>query len=247
MPKVSLEAHDSIAVLRLNNGVTNAISSEVVRDLSAALLRIKKEFKGMVLAGGDKFFCIGLDLPGLLPFNRTEMTDFYVALNHMILDLYTLPIPTASAIAGHATAGGGVLALGTDFRFVAAGRNLIGFNEVKIGLSVPGLADLMLRQLVGDRHATEMVFSGKFLEPDQSLEIGLVDAVVSAEDVEQEAVAKIVALTTMPAGGLALAKKNLAQQLNIGVEQITLVEAEMVEWRNSSLGCPQPGIFIYLL
>lgn len=60
MLKVSLEAHDAIAVLRINNGVTNAISPELVHDLSAALKRIKDEFKGMVLAGGDKFFCIGL-------------------------------------------------------------------------------------------------------------------------------------------------------------------------------------------
>ncbi len=227
MPKVSLEAHDSITVLRLNNGVTNAISLELIDDLDAALIQIKNEFKGMVLAGGDKFFSIGLDLPGLLQLGRTEMTDFYVALNQVILDLYTLPIPTASAINGHATAGGGVLALGTDFRFVAAGRKLIGFNEVKIGLSVPGLADLMLRQLVGDRHATEMVFSGDFLEPDQSLEIGLVDAVVSAEDVEQEAVAKIVALTTMPAGGLALAKKNRVEAVRSQYEQIRQSDADV--------------------
>ena len=60
MPKVSLEAHEDIALLRLNNGVVNAISPELVDDLGKALIRIKDEFKGMVLAGGDKFFCIGL-------------------------------------------------------------------------------------------------------------------------------------------------------------------------------------------
>ncbi|MBW2435095.1 MAG: enoyl-CoA hydratase/isomerase family protein, partial [Deltaproteobacteria bacterium] len=132
MPRVNLEAHEDIALLQLNSGVTNAISPELVDDLGKALIGIKDQFKGMVLAGGDKFFCIGLDLPGLLQLGRAEMIDFYVTLNQAVLDLYTLPIPTASAIAGHATAGGAILALSTDFRLIAAGRKFIGLNEVKL-------------------------------------------------------------------------------------------------------------------
>jgi enoyl-CoA hydratase/carnithine racemase len=226
MPTVSLEAINEIALLRLTNGVTNAINPEMVEHLSAALKQIKQEFKGMVLAGGDKFFSIGLDLPRLLQLERAEMLDFYAALNQAVLDLYTLPLPTASAIAGHATAGGAVLAVGSDFRFVAGGRKLIGFNEVKIGLSVPGLADLILRQIIGDRRATEMVFSGEFLEPEQSLEISLVDAVVAAEDVEKVAVDKITALTAMPSGGLALAKKNRVEAVRSQYDKIRQTDAD---------------------
>ena len=226
MHKVSLEAHDAVAVLRLNNNVTNAISPALVNDLNAELQRVKTEFKGMVLTGGDKFFCIGLDLPGLLQLGRAEMINFYNSLNQAVLDLYTLPLPTACAIAGHATAGGAVLALTTDFRLVAKGRKLIGFNEVKIGLPVPGLADLILRQLVGDRHATKMVFSGDFLEPDHSLAIGLVDAAISSEGVEQEAVAKIAALTAMPARGLVLAKKNRVEAVRSQYEKIRQSDAD---------------------
>ena len=49
MPKVTLQAHDAVTFLRLNNGVTNAISPELVDDLTDAVKRIKSEFKGMVL------------------------------------------------------------------------------------------------------------------------------------------------------------------------------------------------------
>ena len=220
MPKVSLEAHENIALLRLTNGVTNAISPEFVDDLGKALSHIKDEFKGMVLAGGEKFFCIGLDLPGLLQLGRAEMIDFYITLNQAVLDLYTLPIPTASAIAGHATAGGAILAVSTDFRLIAAGRKFIGFNEVKLGVPVPALADLILRQLVGDRRATELVFSGEFQEPEQSLEIRLVDAVVTLKDVEKAAVAKISALAALPPGGLVLAKKNRVEAVRSQYDKI---------------------------
>jgi enoyl-CoA hydratase/carnithine racemase len=136
------------------------------------------------------------------------MIAFYTAFNQAVLDLYSLPMPTASAVAGHATAGGAILALSTDFRFIAAGRIFIGLNEVKIGLPVPCLADSILRQIVGDRRATEMMYTGEFLEPEQAQQIGLVDAVFSPEDLEKEAVAKIAALAALPPEGLTLIKNN---------------------------------------
>ena len=53
-------------------------------------------------------------------------------------------MPTACAIVGHATAGGAIFALSSDFRFMSTGRKFIGFNEVKIGVPVPYPADLFL-------------------------------------------------------------------------------------------------------
>ncbi len=226
MANVIIEPQEDIAVLRLNNGVTNAISPELVNDLHTALQRVKTEFNGMVLAGGDKFFCIGLDLPGLLQLGRAEMIEFYGMLNQAVLDLYTLPMPTACAIAGHATAGGAVLALATDFRFVAKGHKLIGFNEVKIGLPVPGLADLILRQMIGDRHATDLIFNGEFLEPEQAHKIGLVDGVLSIEEVEKEACAKIAELAELPPGGLALVKKHRVDDVRSRYEKMRVSEAD---------------------
>ena len=54
MSKAIIEAHDSVAVLRLNNGVTNAISPELVDDLLESVKQVKNEFNGMVLSGGKK-------------------------------------------------------------------------------------------------------------------------------------------------------------------------------------------------
>ena len=208
MSKVTLEANDAVAVLRLNNGVTNAISPELVDDLAGEVNRIKSEFKGMVLTGGEKFFCIGLDLPALLELDQPDMTEFYARFEQAIFDLYTLPVPTACAINGHATAGGAIFALTSDFRFVSSGRRFIGFNEVKIGVPVPYIADLMLRQIIGDRCATDMMFSGKFVEPEEAKGIGLVDDVFDSEDLEEKAVAKIAELAALPPYGIRVVKNN---------------------------------------
>ena len=61
MSKVKIESHADVAILRLSNGVTNAISPELVDDLADALDQAKEEFKGLILAGGSKFFSIGFD------------------------------------------------------------------------------------------------------------------------------------------------------------------------------------------
>jgi enoyl-CoA hydratase/carnithine racemase len=208
MSKVSLEVHDAVAVLRLNNGVTNAISSELVDDLLESVKQVKSEFNGMVLAGGEKFFCIGLDLPALLQLDQPDMIEFYGRFEQAFFDLYTLPVPTACAINGHATAGGAIFAMSCDFRFVSSGRRLIGLNEVKIGVPVPYLADLMLRQIVGDRCATDMMFSGKFVEPEEAKKIGLVDDVFKPEDLEEKAIAKIAELAALPPHGIRVVKQN---------------------------------------
>ena len=227
MAKVTVEAHDAVALLRLNNGVINAISFELLDDTSDAVKRIKREFKGMVLAGGDKFFCIGLDLPGLLELGRSEMAEFYSKLNQVSLDLYTLPIPTACAVAGHATAGGAIWAITTDFRFIATGRKFIGLNEVKIGLPVPYLADSILRQVVGDRCATDMMYKGEFLEPDGAAKIGLVDAVFAPEDLEEQALAKIAELAAFPPYGFTVIKNNRVETVRLRYEAMRAVDTEL--------------------
>ena len=231
MKKVILEAHGAVAVLQLNNGVTNAISPELIDDLTDEVKRIKSEFMGMVLAGGDKFFCIGLDLPGLLHLGRSEMVEFYLKFTQVVLDLYTLPMPTACALDGHATAGGAILALSSDFRFASSGRKFIGLNEVKIGLPVPYLADLILRQVVGDRCATEMMFKGEFVEPESAQKIGLVDAVFSPEDLEEKAVAKIAELAALPPHGLTVIKNNRVEALRSRYDDMRSAEADLF------LGC----------
>jgi enoyl-CoA hydratase/carnithine racemase len=226
MSKANLEAHDAVAVLRLNNGVTNAISPELVDDVATAVNRIKSEFNGMVLAGGEKFFCIGLDLPALLELDQPDMTEFYVRFNQVVLDLYTLPMPTACAINGHATAGGAIFALSSDFRFTSSGRRLIGLNEVKIGVPTPYLADLILRQVIGDRCATELMFSGEFIESQQAQKIGLIDDVFEPEDLEKKAIAKIAKLAALPPSGITVVKNNRIEAVRSRYEEMRSADAD---------------------
>lgn len=208
MSKITVTMQGDTAVLRLDNGVTNAISSELVNDLASALTQIRGSARGLVLTGNQKFFSIGINLPELIQFDHAAISDFFTRFDQLCFDLYTLPMPTACAMTGHAVAGGNVLALSCDFRFAAEGKKLIGLNEVTIGLPVPYLPNLILRQVVGDRAATEMMYCGQLLPCSRAAEIGLVDALLPLAEVETQAVTKISTLAALPHGAFTLIKEN---------------------------------------
>ncbi len=213
MKKIFMESRGDVAVLRLANGVTNAIGYELLEDLSSALAEVKSGFRGMVLAGGNKFFSIGLNLPEVLGLDQKGMTVFWTLFENTVLDLYTLPVPTAAAITGHATAGGAILALACDFRFTAEGRKLIGLNEISIGVPVPYLADRMLRQTVGDRVATEMEYGGKLVGPEEAKAVGLVDGLFPDGEVESGAIAAITRFTAVTAPAFSLTKRHRTREI----------------------------------
>jgi enoyl-CoA hydratase/carnithine racemase len=206
---VLIENHENVVVLRLNNGVTNAINLRLVNDLLRAVEDcLDNEYKGLVLTGNSKFFCIGFDLPVLLEFDRAGLADFYYKFNQMALKLFTLPVPTVCAISGHATAGGTILALTCDYRLAASGKKLIGLNEIKLGVPVPYLADLMLRLIISERAATQLLYSGEFISAADATNTGLVDEVVAQELLEERAIEKSREIATLQRSAFVQIKAN---------------------------------------
>lgn len=219
MTRVKIEQRGRVAIIRLNNGVTNALSPDLVHDLTLELTRVKDQFQGIVLAGGAKFFCIGFDLPKVLTLDRAGMTRFFYEFNQVAFDLLTLPLPTACAIDGHAIAGGNILALTCDYRFAGSAKKLIGLNEVRLGVPVPYLADLLLRQIVGDRAATEMLYQGELMALSEAQKIGLVDGIVPQEELEDHAVKKIAQLAALPQAAFSAIKANRVEAIRLRFEK----------------------------
>jgi enoyl-CoA hydratase/carnithine racemase len=191
---VQVQRADQIAVVTLAKGITNAIDGALVEHLAAALDAAADDpgVCGLVLTSANsKFFSIGFDIPHLYDLSREEFAAFYRAFNRLCLQLYELPKPTAAAITGHATAGGCILALCCDYRIIAQGRKLIGLNEIKLGVPVPYVADRILRQLVGQRNARDIIDTGAFYSPEEALLIGQVDEVLPVEEVLPAAIEKV--------------------------------------------------------
>jgi len=208
---IQIEEHRGVSLLRLSHGVINAINLELVNELSETLRQAREDpdIRGLVLtSANDKFFSIGLDIPVLFPLTRSEFTIFYRAFNRLCLDLFTFPKPVAAAVTGHAIAGGCILALCCDYRFIAEGKKLMGLNEIKLGVPVPYAADRILQHLIGWRLAREVMDGGEFYGGPELLERGLVDRVLPLKEVLTGAIEKVQALSASSPEAFALIKRN---------------------------------------
>ena len=126
MNTLNLESNGDIGIIRLNREVINPINVNMVDDLSNGITEVKSNFRGLALAGGEKFFSLGFDIPELLTLNRSGMTLFFNRFNEILLDLFTLHMPTVCSMRGHAIAGGAILAMVCDYRVAASTKTLIG-------------------------------------------------------------------------------------------------------------------------
>lgn len=207
MGTIKVEMYDGIAVLALNNGVTNAISPGLAADLAQALKDAELSARGVVLCGNEKFFSMGFNLPELISLDREGMRDFIFGFNAAIHALYAIPLPTAVAIEGHAIAGGTILGLAADFRIAAAGKKLLGLNEIKLGLPVPYLALMMVSQKVSHPTVLEILYHGEFVKAEKAFDMGLVDELVAPGSARERAVDLIKTIAGYPKGAFALMKE----------------------------------------
>lgn len=213
---ISIESRDRIALVKLNRGTTNPISLDLLEALSAELTRIKMDddHRGLVLTSSQsKFFSIGFDIPALYPLDKKGMGQFFRAFNRVSLELYTFPKPTIAAVTGHAVAGGCILTLCCDQRFIAEGHKLMGLNEVKLGVSIPYPSDCILRDLVGSRISREIVEGGEFYPPEDSLRLGMVDRILPLDQVIDEAIKEVGRLGATPAHAFAQIKRDRTERI----------------------------------
>jgi enoyl-CoA hydratase/carnithine racemase len=214
MKFIEKELRERVAVLKLNRGVTNAINLGLIYEVSEQIKMVKddKESAGIVLtSAGNKFFSIGFDIPELIELNEKDFTEFYHSFNQLCMNLYTFPKPLIAAIAGHAVAGGCILTLCCDYRFIAEGKKLMGLNEIKLGVPLPYPADRMLRQIVDDRAARRILDTGDFFPPEETLAMGLVDEVIPLEQVVKKAVEKVKSIQEYSLDAFTVIKRNRSE------------------------------------
>ena len=208
---ILIEHYENVSVIKLNRDVTNALNSTMLNKLGKILQKLKEDpgVHGIVLSSSnDKFLSIGLDIPELFDLSREDFKKFYHSFNQLCLNLYTFPKPIIAAITGHAIAGGCILALCCDYRFIAEGRKLIGLNEIKLGVPVPYPGDCILRQLVGFRHARDIMESGEFFEPDKLIQFGMADNVLPLDQVIPQSIEKAKLLGSFSQNVFQIIKRN---------------------------------------
>lgn len=196
-----VEHGGGIVELKLARPPVNALDPDLCRDLRSALdAAVVADARGIVLSGGPKVFSAGLDVPYLLGLgdDREALTAAWQAFFAAARALADCAVPVVAAIAGHAPAGGCVLALCCDYRVMAAGDFRIGLNETQVGLVAPEGIQRLLRRVVGANRAERLLVMGELVEAERALQIGLVDELIDIEQVSARAREWLQQLLTLP-------------------------------------------------
>ncbi|MHA1449461.1 MAG: enoyl-CoA hydratase/isomerase family protein [Candidatus Hodarchaeales archaeon] len=211
MAYIKTEIKKYIAIIKLNRGVTNAINLDLVNQMIEKLnaIRNDKDIRSVVLTGSNnKFFAIGFDIPELIKLSEKDFREFFVSFNQLSLDIFSFPKPIIAAITGHAVAGGCILALCCDYRFIAAGHKLMGLNEVKLGVPLPYPVSFILQDLAGTRYSRDIAYTGEYYGPEDLFKMGLVDGIFPLEQVMEKAIEKAALLGSMPGDAFWLIKRD---------------------------------------
>lgn len=134
--------------------------------------------------------------------DHTAMVVRSRALQESFTAVARIPKPVVAAVTGYALGGGCELALCADFR-IAADNAKLGQPEILLGL-IPGAGGTQrLARLVGPSRAKDLIFTGRQVKAEEALAIGLVDRVVPAAEVYEQAHAWAARLAKGPAAGAA--------------------------------------------
>jgi methylglutaconyl-CoA hydratase len=208
---VLYELHSSTAVITLNRpDRRNALNQPLIKGLATAVEKARDDqrVRSVILTGSGSTFCAGMDLAELQASLATQAgensTIWQDALRlAQLFDLiYTLPKPTIAAVNGPAVAGGAGLTTVCDLA-VAADNAKFGYPEVRRGLVAAMVMPHLLRH-VGERMARYLLLTGELIDARAALESGLINNVVSANEVMPCALRWAEALKA--GGPLALAR-----------------------------------------
>jgi methylglutaconyl-CoA hydratase len=186
MPVVLIERQTpQITLVTLNRPERrNALTIELLTELVAAIKVASDEAheRILILRGAGAAFCTGLDLKAATPQNAHATAQMVAKA---LLALSQTRLVTIAAVHGAAVAGGAGIMSACDF-VVAAEGTKIGYPEVRRGL-VAGLVMTFLRRQTGERNMSELLLGSELIVAERAKEIGLVNRVVSQENLMSEA------------------------------------------------------------
>ena len=177
---------DGVAVLTLDNpDRRNTMSDEMTASWVSAIdvLAGDRDLRAVVVTGAGTAFCSGGDTGWIagepdasVDRLRTRMIAFYRAW----LSIRRLEVPTIAAVNGPAIGAGLCLALACDLRYAARGARL-GVPFVRLGMHAGMAATYLLPNVVGDAHARDLLLTGRTVQDDEALRLGLVSGVLPAD------------------------------------------------------------------
>jgi enoyl-CoA hydratase/carnithine racemase len=145
------------------------------------ILRLKPDVRVIIITGsGQKAFCAGADLKERTTFNEIQVKEFIYTIRNLFTSIEFLNKPVIAAVNGVALGGGTELALACDIRIASMNASM-GLTETRFAI-IPGAGGTQrLPRLIGRGKAKELIFTGRRVEAEEALQIGLVNQICKQE------------------------------------------------------------------
>ena len=226
---VLLSHEEHLSTITINRPrAMNALNVETLKSLRDAVDEVARrtEARAVIVTGaGGKAFVAGADIAGMATMTADQGQDFAELGDEVFGALEALPVPVIAAVNGFALGGGCELALACDFIY-ASTKAKFGQPEAKLGV-VPGFGGTQrLPRRVGVGLARELTYTGRMIDAEEALRIGLVNRLCAPEELLPQA--KDTALEIAKNGPLAVAN---AKSLIAAGEHLALTEAIALEAR----------------
>jgi methylglutaconyl-CoA hydratase len=187
----------------------NALDRAMADELFAALgeLEANPSIRVILIRGEGVDFCSGADLEalaGMLDASPEAHREDAEALGRVFLAMRAIVKPIVAAVHGRALAGGAGLAIACDL-VLAHEDAKFGFPEVRVGF-VPAMVMTMLRRAVGEKHAADLVLSGRVVGAEEGARIGLVSRILPARTFDADVDRIVEDMARSPKTAMALTK-----------------------------------------
>jgi enoyl-CoA hydratase/carnithine racemase len=227
---------EAVARLTISNPERrNALDHEILDGLAEVLPQLDQgiETRCVLITGAPPLFSAGYDIAGIPEQSFERDAEALVAHPfHAAMEAVAHhPWPTLAAINGHCLGGGLELAITCDLRICAQGAKL-GMPPAKLGLIYGHTGLRKFLDTIGLPYTKELFLTGRNLEAERAERIGLVNEVVSAEDLEQEAVSLAAAIAANAPLSMR-GNKHAINLLNANAELTEQQEAGLVALRES--------------
>ncbi|CDZ87098.1 enoyl-CoA hydratase-related protein [Rhodococcus ruber] len=215
---VSLEAtadHVGVGIIRIDRPPLNLLSRQVQMEIAAAAEEANRraDINAVVVYGGPKTLAAGADIKELHSMSSADLRADARRLQRDLGALADIVKPTVMAITGLAVGGGLELALGADWRIAAEDARL-GLPETSLGIIPGGGGTQRLARLIGPSKAKELIFTGRVIGASEALGLGLVDEVVTPDEVYDAALAWAGQFSR----GASLAILNSKRAIDLGMQ-----------------------------
>ncbi|HNQ99815.1 MAG TPA: enoyl-CoA hydratase-related protein [Trueperaceae bacterium] len=222
------EVDGEVAIITVDRQeALNALNQDVLFELGLVfeLAAADSAVRALVITGAGRAFVAGADIAALRDLGDAFAgRETSLGGQEVTNTLASLPFPTVAAINGFALGGGLELALAADLRVAATGARL-GLPEVGLGL-IPGFGGTQrLPRLIGVGRALDLILTGRHVQAEEALQLGLVNRVAD------DALAAAVALARQAARNapiaLGLAKEAVVRGVDVTLQQGLEIEADL--------------------